>query len=332
MPEMTSPLAHELWFVEDVPDRDWSFATEPATLGLLAVALAVTLAVRLLARLRPGVVLGFPARLVPWMPFAIRVHLAVSLVGLLSAGYYLAPTMELGRTVGGFLLGAVMAVTAVLLLTGWRTRLGAALLVAAGPLGMLVFGVGPVVQRADILGLAVFLLFSGGGRWSADEETGRWSGVSEKRLGQAIWALRVGAAVALITVAFVEKLANPELAQQFVDGQGVDLNIAEAVGLPVDDVNFIRIAGAIEVLFGLLILSGALPQLVVLIAGIPFNATLYFFGTIELLGHLPIYGTMLVLLVFGSNPTLRPWCSALWPFGGEGRPVASAERPALAHR
>ena len=70
---------------------------------------------------------------------------------------------------------------------------------------------------------------------------------------------------------------------------------------------------AIEVLFGLLIISGALPQLCVLIAGIPFNASLYFFGTEELLGHLPIYAAMLVLLVYGSQPELRPVVSALRP-------------------
>jgi hypothetical protein len=52
----------------------------------------------------------------------------------------------------------------------------------------------------------------------------------------------------------------------------------------------------------------------VLIAGIPFNATLWFFGNTELVGHLPIYGAMLVLLVYGSDPVLRPAVSALWPW------------------
>ena len=68
-------------------------------------------------------------------------------------------------------------------------------------------------------------------------------------------------------------------------------------------------------LFGLLLISGALPQAVVVIAGIPFNATLYFLGNVELMGHLPIYGTMLVLLVFGLRPRLRPRVSTLWPWG-----------------
>ena len=47
----------------------------------------------------------------------------------------------------------------------------------------------------------------------------------------------------------------------------------------------------------------------------PFNATLWFFGTTELVGHLPVYAAMLVLLVYASDPVLRPSVSALWPFG-----------------
>jgi len=77
----------------------------------------------------------------------------------------------------------------------------------------------------------------------------------------------------------------------------------------------VRLAGGVEVLFGLLLISGALPQAVVILAGIPFNATLYFLGNVELVGHLPIYGTMLVLLVLGSDPLLRPRVSTLWPWG-----------------
>lgn len=123
---------------------------------------------------------------------------------------------------------------------------------------------------------------------------------------------------ALIAVAVVEKLANPELALLFTDSQGVDFNLLQALGMPVADLEFVRIAGAVEVLFGLLVISGALPQAIVLIAGIPFNLTLYFFGTIELLGHLPVYGAMLVLLVFGSDPRLRPSCSRLLPPQGLG--------------
>ncbi len=81
----------------------------------------------------------------------------------------------------------------------------------------------------------------------------------------------------------------------------------------MSDLEFARVAGATEVLFGLLLISGALPQAIVIIAGIPFNTTLWFFGNTELVGHLPVYGTMLLLLVWGSDPRLRPLVSRFAP-------------------
>jgi hypothetical protein len=320
-------FAHELWFVDHVPEKDWSFLWQGRTLALLGLALALTIVVRLAARAWPGVDVPLLARLVPWMPFAVRMHLGIALAGLLSGGSYLAPSMPLEQDVTGWLLGVIMAITAVLLVVGWNVRIAAALLVVAGPLGMVEFGFEPVLHRVDMLGLAVFLLIAGPGRWSADHELGRVREPTTLQLGQAVWALKLAVGTALIAVAVSEKLANPELAREFTGGGVIDLNVAEWLGLPVGDTEFIRIAGAIEVLFGLLVISGALPQLIVLIAGIPFNLTLYFFGTTELLGHLPVYGAMLVLLVFGSDPVLREYCARLLPpLGGE--PVGEARVPA----
>ena len=44
-----------------------------------------------------------------------------------------------------------------------------------------------------------------------------------------------------------------------------------------------------------------------LVAAVPFNATLGLFGQTELVGHLPVYGVFLALLVYGSDhTTYRP--------------------------
>jgi hypothetical protein len=321
-------LAHETWFTDGAFPLDWSFAFEGLTLAFLAAAVAVTLLVRLIAARWPGVDVPFLARLAPWMPFAVRIHLAVSLLGLLSMGVYLSPAMDLEPTLGGIALGVTMAVVVIGMATGWHARAAAALLVAAGPLGMIEFGVSPVLQRIDMLGLAVFVLFAGPGRWSADAESGAARPDAPLAdLAKAVWSLRVGAGLALIVVAFVEKVANPEMALAFL-ADHPDFNVAALVGLPLGDLEFVRIAGAIEVLFGLLLISGALPQACVLLAGIPFNVTLYFFGTDELVGHLPVYAAMLVLLVYGSDPRLRPAVSDLWPFGRRRRATESAAPPA----
>lgn len=318
------PFAHETWFVSGTP-WDWSFASEGTTLALLAAAVVVTLAVRLIARSFPGVDVPFLARMAPWMPFALRIHLAVSLISLLGLGFYLSPAMDLEWNVASVLLGAVMVLVAVGMATGWHAREAAWLLILAGPLGMLEFGVAPVIQRVDMLGPALFVLLAGPGRWSADYELGRAGEPREIDLARAIWVLKVAVGAALIAVAFAEKLANPALGLHFL-AERPEFNVAQQVGLSLSDLEFIRVAGAIEVLFGLLLISGALPQAIVLIAGVPFNATLFFFGAVELSGHLPIYGTMLVVLVYGSDPRTRRHVTALWPWGRSVRET----RPALA--
>ena len=43
-----------------------------------------------------------------------------------------------------------------------------------------------------------------------------------------------------------------------------------------------------------------------LVAMVPFNATLALFGQTELVGHLPVYGVFLALLVYGSDPETAP--------------------------
>ncbi len=323
------PVAHETWFVPD-PERfglDWAFAGQTATVAMLATAFAIAVAVRVLARFFPGVEVPFLARLAPWMPFAMRMHLAVSLLGLLSLGFYLSPAMDLQANPAGVLLGAVMVTVAFGMVTGWHARAAAGLLVLAGPIGLLEFGFSAVIQRVDMLGPALFVMLAGPGRWSADHERGAEAEPDGAALERAVWALRIAVGVALILVAFAEKLANPQLALAFLEQQP-SFNVASGIGLDITDLQFIRLAGAIEVLFGLLLISGALPQAVVVIAGIPFNATLYFLGEIELMGHLPIYGTMLVLLVLGSDPRLRPLVSSVAPLRPWATPTPARTAPA----
>jgi hypothetical protein len=307
------PFAHERWFDPTDPAPDWGFVTEATTVWLLVAALVITVGVRLVARAWPGLDVLFIERLVPWMPFAVRIHLAVSLIGLLSLGYFLSPAMDLETDVWGFLLGAVMVGVAVCMAAGWCAREAALVLIASGLVAWIPFDFVAVLSRADVLALALFILVAGPGRWSADVETARTGPTSPSEHARAVWYLKAAAGVALIAVAFDEKLAVPQLAVDFL-AEHPDFNIARSIlGIDMSDLEFARVAGAIEVLFGLLVISGALPQVIVLVAGIPFNATLWFFGVHELLGHLPVYVTMLVLLVYGSSPQLRPAVASLRP-------------------
>ncbi|HEX2025523.1 MAG TPA: hypothetical protein VHH92_03915, partial [Actinomycetota bacterium] len=291
-------LGHEAWFTDARPPFDWSFAAEPASLALIAAAVVVAVAWRLIARrLRSpeiGVLLPL-GRLSPYVPRLLAIHAGVSLLAQAALGTYLAPSLDLPASPLGSAVAIAEGVVGVWLVTGYRIRPAAWLLVAAGPLGMPAYGIVPILERVDLLGVALFLsLLPPGDTTAGAVDTG------PERVRPALLGLRLAVGGSLIILAFTEKLIRPGLALALLD-RFPAFNVLRAIGAPVDDLTFIRVAGAVELLFGLLIVSGALPQVAVIVAGIPFNATLFFLGTEELIGHLPIYGAMLALLVYGSD-------------------------------
>jgi hypothetical protein len=311
---MGSVLAHETWFTSARPPYDWSFTFQAATLGLILAAVALAAAWRLVAARmpKPEIPLLRPVgRLSPWIPRLLGVHAGVSLLAQAARGTYLAPALELPGGSFGTALAIVEGVIGVWLITGFRVRAAAILLVAAGPLGMLRYGVVPILERVDLLGVALFLAILPPG----DEAAGAVR-PTPRRLSTALLALRSLVGLALVVLAFTEKLARPELAEAFLS-RFPAFNVLHSLG--VSDVAFIRLAGGVELLFGLLIMSSAMPQIAVIVAGIPFNATLFFLGASELIGHLPIYGAMLALLVYGSNPQTAPLVPSFRP----GHPLRS---------
>lgn len=292
-------LPHETWFTPERPPYDWAFALQPATLSLIVAAVAVAAGWRVAASRLPKPEIGLLRPLGwlgPWVPWLLAIHAGVSLLAQAARGEYLAPALALPTTPFGTALAVVEGLTGVWLITGFRVRIAAALLVAAGPLGMLGYGVAPILERVDLLGIALFLAIV-----PPEDAPGGAARPEPARLAPALLALRVLVGTSLIVLAFTEKLARPDLAVAFLDRYPA-FNVLRAFGLGVGDLAFVRIAGAVELLFGLLVLSGAMPQLAVILAGIPFNATLFFLGASELIGHLPIYGAMLALLVYGSDP------------------------------
>ena len=294
-------LPHETWFTDVRPPYDWSFALEPTSLAIIGVAAAVAVAWRLVARRLRSPELPFLeplGRLSPWIPRLLGIHAGVSLLAQAARGTFLAPALPLPDSPLGAAVAIAEGVLGVWLIAGFRIRPAALVLAAAGPLGMPFYGIVPILERVDLLGIAVFLAMLP----PADTPGGAVQ-ASPDRLARALLALRLAAGGALVILAFTEKLARPDLALAFLD-EFPAFNILRVVGLRIDDVLFVRVAGGVELLFGLLLISGALPQIAVIAAGIPFNATLFFLGTEELIGHLPIYGAMLALLVYGSNREL----------------------------
>jgi hypothetical protein len=312
-----SILAHETWFTSERPPYDWSFALAGASLLLIGAAVAVAAAWRVVGRRLPRPELPFLrplGALSPWVPRLLAIHAGVSLLAQAARATYLAPALHLPDGPMGAGLRILEGVLGVWLISGFRIRWAAFAVVASGPLGMPWYGVVPILERMDLLGIALFLslLPPGPDRWGA-------APTAPAAVGPAVVALRMLVGGALVVLAFTEKLARPELALAFLD-RFPAFNLLRTLGLDVGDVAFVRIAGAVELLFGLLLISGTLPQLAVIAAGIPFNATLFFLGAQELIGHLPIYGAMLALLVYGSDRRLAPVVDA-FPRPGARRAV-----------
>lgn len=308
-------LAHETWFTDARPPFDVSFLTDPWTLAAIVAAFVVAVVWRGVALRLPQPELAFLAplrRLSPYVPRLLGIHAGVSLLAQASRGTYLAPSLALPDGIIGVLLAVVEGLTGLWLITGFRIRAAAWILVAAGPLGMLAYGIVPVLERVDLLGIGLFLAMLPPG-----EEPAGAVEAPRATIGDALLGLRVLVGGALVVLAFTEKLARPDLALAFLDRYPF-FNVLQVMGLEVSDLAFVRIAGGTELLFGLLLISGALPQLAVIIAGIPFNATLFFLGPSELIGHLPVYGAMLALLVYGSDDRVADLVPRMRPAGGGG--------------
>ena len=300
--------AHETWFVHH-PERyplQWSELARPVVLAGLAGVVLVTLAWRAVA-----VRVGTPelpwlrriGSLAAWAPRLLAVHLGLSLLALSLGRAVLDPSILVPEGSLGTVLLLPQVAAGALLVAGRLLRPAALAVIAAGPVLLLLSGPRSLLMCVALVGISAFLVAV-----PPDSARGGRADLDPARLTLGLLALRLGTAGTLLVLAVVEKLANPAMGREMLAQEPV-LNLLGPLG--VSDGSFILVAGLVEVLFGLLVLSGAAPQVVALVAAVPFTASLALFGGTELIGHLPVYGVLLILLVLGSNPATAPMVRAL---------------------
>jgi len=78
-------------------------------------------------------------------------------------------------------------------------------------------------------------------------------------------------------------------------------NVTAATPFPLTDAQFAIGAGLAEASLGALLITGLFPRLAVLAAWVPFNLAVPFLGAADVLGHLPIYGILLTILLCGNG-------------------------------
>jgi uncharacterized membrane protein YphA (DoxX/SURF4 family) len=183
----------------------------------------------------------------------------------------------------------------VLLLVGLFTRYAAIVLALLGIVAMFPFSIESILEQIHILGIAVFLFIAGPGAVSLDARRHAHRSIEHaKAPAAAINLLRIAMGFGIAYGALTEKLLNPPLAQALLD-QRPFLNVLRPLG--VSDPAFIWLAGATELVVGVVVLSGQITRPVMAIGFALFTVTLIVFGLPELIGHLPYYGIMLTLFI-----------------------------------
>lgn len=317
-------LAHEKWFHQGAWEpANWrnllQFPTAALIAGVVVITILAAIVRRRLARpnVFPGpVALGANAagitRFYSWAPMILAIHVGVPLLVYGIQGHLFVPYLNL-EGVWQYWLGLIQVGAAIALFYGGLTRLASIAIVVAWLIGIGVFGLEPMVENSHYVGFAAFFLLAGRGPFSIDQLLFPRLAPPINMMRLAPSALRIGVGISLVAVALTEKLANPQLAQSFL--QQHPLNFTAALGMPMSDATFVLCAGSVELLVGLFVLFGLFPRLIILVAWLPFNLTLTIFDWVELIGHLPFYGAMAFLLVW------TPEEEDLWITGLRARPA-----------
>jgi hypothetical protein len=232
------------------------------------------------------------------VPLILGIHLAVPMLVNGVQGRLFSPDNVLGQP-WNLILGVAQTGIALAIFYGAFTRLAALALAALWYVGIFIVGLQPMLDNTLYLGFAAFFFCAGRGPISIDRFVVPFLEPSPRLIEYSIIGLRVGLGLSLVFVSFTEKLANIPLALGFL--QQYPLNFTNALNLPISNELFVLCAGSVELLVGLWSLFGIFPREIVLIAWLPINMTLTIFNWSELIGHLPIYGTLAVLLLWAPG-------------------------------
>jgi hypothetical protein len=292
--------AHEKWFVDwqKYPPQFGLLFTLPV---LLMIALAC-LGVALLAGIR--VLVGGDNRF-PQVGFLryydrsnqviLAVQTAISLIAVAVGLHIFAPNLFVGYNFLGFVLAGAEVFVAFSFISGLLTRVGALVLLGLFLCSFFLYPAWAVLEQSVYVGIALYLLIMGRGLVKPGLQREPLSALA-RYWPIAPVCLRMGAGISILVLAFTEKLLDPKLALAFLKTHP-NFNVAQLLGLTwFTNERFILAAGAVELTIGLALISGILPKLVIFGMFVPFNLTLPFLPATELLGHLPIFAVMYVLL------------------------------------
>lgn len=301
-----SPFAHVKWFVDPskYPLRlDLVLSSRTALLvGVAAAALLLLYLLQRVVRDPHWPRWEFLRKMAIGAPTLFAVQAAITLVYAAVQPALLAPNMRLQPNAVGLAVGGLEALIAFSFITGVADWLAALLLILLGPLGFLLFPAFDVLDQLHWVGIAVVILVIGRYAVHIGDERPWFEARGPAWSARAVALLRVITGVALIAPALSEKIWNPDIGAAFLaDHPAFNVpRVFFAQAWSTDD-TFVLLAGLVEATIGVLLISGLLTRVVILGMWLPFNLGIPFLPAQELLGHLPIFGIMYLLLVHSAG-------------------------------
>jgi len=318
-------LAHEKWFTDasTYPIRLGLLWSGPTALAISAGA-AVVLALWLLRRIVGGDNLwpriGFLRRFDPAAPVVIAIQTGIALIFMAVNLFVLAPNLHLPFNAWGLVVAGVQVAIAFTFISGALTRVGGGALLMLVLLVGLVFGPAVMLEQSLYAGIGIYMLLQGRGLIDPQRPEKEQIPFAHYRT-YALTILRVLTGFSIVVLAFTEKLLNPDLGVAFLRDYP-HFNIARALGVTwFTDLRFVLAAGMVELAVGAALMSGLLPRLVIFGMFVPFNLTIPFLPPTELLGHLPIFAVMYVLVFHlpadridvGAHTSVSRWLGRFSP-------------------
>ncbi len=329
----TPALAHVKWFEDAAqhPVRLDLIVSDRTLLWLAtsATALATLCVLQRVVGRRDWPHVTFFGKMAVGAPTILAIQAAIGLVSSAAQPSLLAPNLSLGFTGAGVAVGLVELLIALSFITGAADWLGAIALIALVPLAALLFSPAEALEQLFWVGIGVAILVIGRGSHDGGRARPWFQRHNPDWQRRAITVLRIATGVSLIAVALSEKIWNPELGGAFLRHRPFFNIVQTALGVPwfTDDL-FALAAGLTEAAIGAMLISGMLPRLVILAMWLPFHLGIPVLPPQELLGHLPIFGTMYLVFVHGAaSPTAR---AGLQPLVAPTRASESSRRPAPA--
>lgn len=300
-------MAHVKWFVEQGASPgavQFSIAEPAVQTGVMIVMTALLVAInidRSMMVAPPHTIVKFGERHREDILYLFQLLVGISLLVTAFSGAIIAPHLDHNN--GMMLLLRLVEVSAAIMLISNLFVVTAAFFLVVMLVGCSeIFGIITLMEYLHLLGIALFLALMRMPEHYRLAQYRDW----------ALPLLRVFTGVALIMLAFTEKLLNPEMAMRFLSEH--NMNFMQQLGIDgFSNYLFVLSAGLAEMLFGLILILGVVTRInIMALACFLIASNSYFFvvgnnnlAITELFGHMPLFAAAIIFIIYGTGDKLK---------------------------